>query len=137
MAKGYRIRCPRCGEVADYQTDGYCAKCGTPLHLEELPGMIQIYRMGSPLGVAVGFGIYIDEVPYGYVGNRETVKIRVPMGRHLVHVAQGMSRRCKDIAVTLSPAAPNGYLKVHMRMGFVSNTFIIEPANPSEMPAEG
>ena len=47
-----------------------------------------------------------------------------------------MNRRCQDLTFTLTPQAPIVYAKVYMKAGVFSNTFIIEPAMPHEMPME-
>lgn len=133
MANGFRVKCPKCGEVFDIPGDCTCAKCGTPLNAYQ-PAMIHLYRMGSPLGVAAGFGVYINGLPYGHIGNTETIHIPLPYGAHTVHVASGMNRRCNDMTVNLTPQAPVGYLKVRMKPGFWSNSFEIMPSDSSEMP---
>ena len=45
-----------------------------------------------------------------------------------------MNRRCSDPALRLTPEDPFICLKVHMKMGFVQNSFIIERVDPSTMP---
>ena len=62
------------------------------------------------------------------------VAYSLPFGTHKIHIASGMNRRCTDMTVTLTPQMPVGFLKVHMRVGFWSNTFVIEPATPDQMP---
>ena len=77
----YRIKCASCGFVGDYVNDGThiykCGKCGAP---HTFAGQMLLYRMGSPYGVAAGFGIYIDGAPFGHVGNKQTVRILLPEG---------------------------------------------------------
>lgn len=133
MADGLRVKCPQCGEVVDVFGDCSCAKCGAPLYAAQ-PAMIHLYRMGSAWGIANGFGVFIDGQPFGYIGNKETIHIPLPYGTHTVHVALGMSRRCNDMTVNLTPQAPVGYLKVRIVPGFWTNRFEIMPSDPSEMP---
>ncbi len=128
----YRLRCPKCGEVMDARGDVVC-KCGTPLTVQS-PGMIRIYRMGSPIGIAGGFGIYINGIPVGYIGNKQTVNIPVPYGTYTIHIAVGMNRGCNDPVVNITPESPVYCGKVHMRMGFWTNSFVIEEATPESMP---
>lgn len=135
MAIMLRTRCPQCGELVETQANCYCGKCGTPIHFAGM-GMVQIYRKGSPIGIAGGFGIYIDGQPLGYIGNKQSLRIPLPMGTHTLHFACGMNRRCQDLTFTLTPQAPIVYAKVYMKVGVFSNTFIIEPAMPHEMPME-
>lgn len=133
MANGLRVKCPGCGEVYDVAGSCPCAKCGAPLYASQ-PAMLHLYRLGSPVGVAVGFGIYVDGQPCGFIANKETIHIPLPYGPHTIHVASGMNRKCNDITVELTPAAPVGYMKVRLKPGFWSNSFELTPANPAEMP---
>lgn len=127
-----RVKCS-CGEVTNTQPGGICPKCKKPL---EIPGdaVIRLYRMGSPLGIAGGFGIYLNGEPMGHIGNKETVMLPVKYGTYTLHVAVGMSRKCKDLTCTLTPENRFANAKVWMKPGFWSNSFVIEPAAPEEMP---
>ena len=113
----FRVKCPRCGHVQDINGPCGCVKCSA--ELKPQPGEIRMYRMGNFVGAAGGFGVYIDEQPFG---------------THKIHVAAGMNRKCTDMLITLSPEAPVGFLKVRMKVGFLTNKFIIEPSMPEEMP---
>ncbi|MBE5804890.1 MAG: hypothetical protein E7316_10320 [Clostridiales bacterium] len=134
MAKLYRVKCS-CGNVINAAPGNVCPKCGQPLKFPE-GGMISLYRKGSPLGVAGGFDIYINNEPFGHIGNRETVHIPVSYGTYNLHVAVGMSRRCTDLVVNVTPENRQAYAKVWMRPGFWTNSFVIEPATGDEMPAD-
>ena len=127
-----RVRCS-CGEVTNTVPGGTCPKCHMPL---EIPGdaVIRLYRKGSPIGIAGGFGVYVNNVPMGYIGNKETIKIPVKYGTYTLHVAVGMSRKCEDYTFTLSPENRFANAKVWMRPGFWSNSFVIEAATAEEMP---
>ena len=129
--KNIRYRCHACKNVADVQTDTACPKCGAPA----LPGgYIKMYRMGSAYGVAMPFGIYIDNEPCGYIGNKQTCWIRVPFGTHRVHIAAAANRRCEDVMVTIAPEHPLEAVKVYMKPGFWTNKFVVVSANPAEVP---
>ena len=110
--------CPKCKKVVSFSPDG----------------MISIYRKGSPLGIAGGFGIYINNEPYGYIANRETVHIPLPYGSYNIHIAVGMNRRCTDMIINLTPENREAFLKVWMKPGFWQNTFVLEPSTREEMP---
>lgn len=133
MAKVFRMKCPHCGNVVNVPQTDPCPKCGTLLDTNQ-PAAIAVYRMGNFMGAAAGFGIYINNEPYGAIGNRETLIFPLPYGSYQMHVVCGMNRRCNDPVITLSPNDPFVCLKVHMKMGFVQNSFIIERADPSTMP---
>ena len=70
----------------------------------------------------------------GHIGNRETIRIPVRYGSYNLHVASGMNRRCNDIVINITPESPHAFMKVRMKMGFWTNSFVLEPANPNEMP---
>ncbi len=130
--KSYRIRCPRCGKVTDVKGDVACG-CGTLL-TPKADGMIRIYRMGSPVGVAAGFGIYLNNTPVGHIGNKQTVNIPVPFGTYNLHMASGMNRRCQDLVINISPENPIAGVKASIKMGVWSNTFVLTPAEPESIP---
>ena len=136
MSQLLRIKCPSCGNVVDVATTGSpCAKCGNALNLPE-EGMIQIYRMGSPLGVAVGMGIYINENPLGHLANTESIRIPVPYGHYKVHMTHGMNRKCKDAEFDITPENRFGFFKAHLKMGLITNTVVIKPATADQMPKD-
>lgn len=118
MADVVRFKCG-CGNVFDAPIDTpACTKCGAPL-VKDGMGELQLYRMGNPLGVAVGFGIYIDGQPYGHVANAQKVRLLVPYGTHTVHCTHGMSRKGVDVTVSLSPENPVAYTKAHINREFL------------------
>ncbi|MBQ9782998.1 MAG: hypothetical protein IJW44_00580 [Clostridia bacterium] len=90
--------------------------------------------MGSPVGVAVGYGIYINGQPYGHLANKQSVRISLPFGTHTFHFTCGMTRKREDLTITLSPETPIVYMKAHIKPGFWTNTIKAELAQESEMP---
>ena len=125
-----RIKCPQCGEANNaHFFNQPCKKCGLPLP-DPQQGSIYIYRQGSFFGCAGAFGIYINGEPYGHIGNTELIRIPVPFGTYNIHSAVGMNRKCQDLLVTVSPQYPVAYTKVYMKMGFWTNSFVIEPLDP-------
>ncbi len=131
----YRVKCPQCGNVIDVTGSLPCPKCGTAIDIN-MGGMVQLYRMGSPIGVAVGYGIYLDDQPFGHLANKQSILIPVPFGNHKIHMTCGMTRRCQDLLFNVSPESPNVYAKAHIKPGFWTNTIVVEFANPAEMPKE-
>ncbi len=132
MSNELRVKCA-CGHVVNAMPGAVCPKCKQALVFAE-DGLITIYRKGSPIGIAGGFGLYLNGEPIGYIGNRETVKIPVAYGNYTLHVAAGMNRRCTDLNITITPENRFAYAKVWMKPGFWTNSFVIEPASPEEMP---
>ena len=133
MAQLFRIKCPSCNEVQDIPANGPCKKCNTNIVLPE-DGVIQIYRMGSPLGVAVGMSIYLNEIPLGHLANAESVKIPVPYGHYKLHMTHGMNRKCKDAEFDITPENRFAYLKARLKMGLITNTVVIEQSTADQMP---
>ena len=126
-----RIKCPHCGDASNIRPgDTQCPECKKPIALSE-EGKIYLYRQGSVYGVAGAFGVYINGEAFGHIGNKETLCMPLPYGTYNIHSAVGMSRKCRDLQVTLSPESPNAYAKVYMRPGFWTNSFVVEPLDPS------
>ena len=132
MAVSFRFKCASCGEVSDLPANSVCPKCQQPLPLAE--GYVQVYRMGSPIGMAVGYGIYINGQPYGHLQNKHSVRIPLPLGTYNFHFTCGMTRKCEDLSVTLSPENPVAYVKAYITPGFWTNTIKAELAQLSDMP---
>ena len=128
----FRIKC-NCGLVQDAAAGAVCPQCKQPINFPQ-GGMIYLYRKGSPMGVAGGFGIYINGTPLGLIGNKQTVAIPVGFGTYNLHVASGMNRKCKDLAINITPENPIAYAKVYMKPGFWTNSFVVEPSTQEEMP---
>jgi len=127
-----RFRCG-CGNVFNgTEQTTVCPGCGRPLDLNNC-GAIQVYRMGNMVGMAVGMGIYVDEMPFGHLANKESVRLVVPYGTHKLHMTLSTNRNCNDPMITITPEAPVAFCKAHISGGFVAK-IVIEPANPQEMP---
>ena len=126
-----RFRC-RCGNVFNGDEHTFvCPNCHNQLQLNNC-GAIQIYRMGNMMGMAVGMGVYVDDVPFGHIGNKESVRLVLPYGTHKVHMTHTTTRACNDPLITITPHAPVAYLKAHFSgMGF---KITLDPARPEEMP---
>lgn len=132
-----RIKCPHCGDAANIYPDAtLCPECKKPISPSQ-EGKLYLYRQGSVYGVAGGFGIYLNGQPFGHIGNKELLCFPLPYGTYNIHCAVGMSRKCKDMQVTLSPDAPEAYTKVYIRPGFWANSFVIEPIDPAVLRNEG
>lgn len=131
MKAKIRLKCPHCHKVSNvFENATICPICHQPVDLSGA-GRIYLYRQGSFLGVAGGFGIHLNNEPYGHIGNRELLCFILPYGSYNIHCAAGMNRRCRDMVVNLSPVHDTAYVKVHMNPGFISNTFVLEPMDPA------
>ena len=124
-----RYRCPS-GHVFDgtaEQTN--CPTCGAGL---VKGGYIQLYRMGNFMGAAVGMGIYIDDLPFGHIGNKQSVYVSLPLGLHKIHMTHTATRYCNDPVYELSPQYPVLCCKAYFTNGgFKIN---VETAPPESMP---
>lgn len=130
MEAKIRAKCPRCGEVVNIHTENdVCPKCKSPMELSG-EGKIYIYRQGSVYGIAGGFGLFINGEASGYIGNKELLCFPVKYGTYNLHSAVGMSRKCRDLQVTISPENPVAYTKVYIKPGFWANSFVIEYMDP-------
>jgi len=130
MSAKTRFKCSYCGEVNNVNpANRSCPKCKKSLDMPN-EGRIYIYRQGSPYGIASGFGLYINDAPYGYIGNKELLCIPVKFGTYNIHAAVGMSRRCRDLQVTITPEQPVAYTKVYIKAGFWTNSFVVEHVDP-------
>lgn len=130
MAAKIRFKCPHCNEVSNLAANAVsCPKCHQPITLSP-EACIYLYRQGSPIGIGGGFGIYVNGEPFGHIGNKELLCFPLPYGTYNLHCAAGMSRRCRDMQITLTPEARIAYAKVYMKPGFWTNSFVIEPVDP-------
>ena len=130
MEAKIRVKCPHCGEVVNIRSEqDACPKCRAQMEIPN-EGSIYIYRQGSVYGVAGGFGLFINGDAHGYIGNKELLRFPVKYGTYTLHSAVGMSRKCRDLEVTVSPEKPEVYTKVYIKPGFWANSFVIEYLDP-------
>lgn len=129
----FRVKCSSCGNVCDIASDTVCPKCKNALTIPK-DGGVQIYRMGSPVGIAVGYGTYINGQPYGHIGNKESVKIPLAYGTYTFHFTCGMTRKCQDVTVEITPENRFAYIKARIKMGFWTNKIIAELVKLEDMP---
>ena len=131
MSATLRVICPHCAKPVNLsQSETLCPKCHQPIPLNP-EACFYLYRQGSPYGIAGGFGIYINGTPTGHIGNRELLCFPVPYGTYNIHCAVGLSKKCRDMQVTLTPENRVAFTKVYMKPGFWTNSFVIEPVDPN------
>lgn len=124
-----RYCCPNGHAFDGNESVTQCPKCGAPV---AKGGYIQMYRCGNYMGMAVGMGVYIDGVPYGHIGNKQSIRICVPFGSHMVHVTHTSTRSCNDPVFTVTPEAPYVWCKARfVKAGFKIE---VEPSDPNDMP---
>ena len=136
MSAKVRIKCPHCGDAANLKENEFiCPECDKPVQIPQ-EACIYLYRQGSFYGVAGGFSIYLNGEDFGSIGNKELLRIPLPYGSYNIHCAAGMSRKCRDMVVNLTPQAPVAYTKVYIKPGFWTNSFVLEPSTAEEMPQD-
>ena len=130
MKPNFRVKCPNCGKVSNIAGNGApCPSCKQPVSF--CPNAcVYLYRQGSVYGVAGGIGIFVNGESYGSIGNKELLCFPLPYGTYTFHCAVGMSRKCNDPVITLTPQNRVEYKKVYIKPGAWANSFIIEPIDP-------
>lgn len=129
----FRFKCVSCGAVYDRAQNVACPECGSPQPVIQ-GGYVQIYRMGSPLGMGAGYGMYINGVPYGHIANKQSVRVLLPYGTYTFHFTCGMTRRCEDVTVAITPENREIFVKAHIVAGFWTNKIVAEVVDRSQMP---
>ena len=129
--KKIRYKCS-CGHVDDLKQGQPCKKCRQPQ--DENRGFFKLYRMGNALGVMAPFTIYIDGEKCGKIGNKQTCWISLPYGSHAISIAAGFNKRGTELLFSLSPDHPLECGKVHMRVGAIMNSYIVESAPNESVP---
>ena len=132
-----RLLCPACRNVFDTPVQPpnqvQCPKCRAMVQIPA-EGLLKLYRMGNFMGAAAPAGIYLNEQPYGHLGNQGSINIPLNYGTYKIHMTMGMNRRCNDPIIQVSPEKPLHCYKMHIKMGAFSNTQVLEEAKPMDMP---
>lgn len=129
----FRLKCGACGHVVNAEAGSACPKCAKAL-ASGTESYVQIYRMGSPFGMAIGYGVYINEEPYGHLANKESIRVPLPFGKYTFRFTCGMTRNCDSLTVELTPENPVVYMKARMQPGFWTNKIVCETATADSMP---
>ena len=137
MSNLLRVKCPFCGKVQDIPYNCQCRKCGKGIILPE-DGVIQVYRMGNLMGMALRMRMYLNEIHLGYLGNMESIRIPVPYGHYTFRMKNPEKgiRRCYTVGVEFD-ITPNNrfvYLKAHSIPGAINSTVVVEQVPADQMP---
>lgn len=130
----YRYLCQKCNSLYTTTTEGAACGCGAVQDMNGY-GSITLYRMGSPLGVAVPMDIHFNGTGYGSLVNKECVKIFVPYGNYTVHVAHGMNRKCNDLTFNISESNKEAYVKAALKAGLFTNKIQLTECSASDLEA--
>ena len=137
MSTLLRFKCPKCGRVQDVPGNGPCRKCGVMITLPP-DGVIQIYRMGSPLGMALKMKIFLNDILLGYIGNTESIRIPVPYGHYKMYMRMPRKGLHKSYGAVqefdITPANRFVFFKARSVPGNMTNTTYMEPVTADQMP---
>lgn len=140
----YRIVCPDCGNVADAikrdPSAGFpCTKCGKAY---AYGGQLLIYRMGNglPSAAIVPVAIYIDGVFYGEMANRDSVRIMLSTGTHIIGLGARpgtiMNKmQSNQFQITVTPELYNFAFKVSVVYRYMGPYGLeLKQCSPAEIP---
>lgn len=144
FGRKYRVLCPDCQTVIDTlkrdQTYGFpCTRCGKAY---AYGGQLLLYRMGNglPSAAIVPVAIYIDNVFYGEIANRESLRIMLSAGTHVIGLGARpgtMFNRMQSnqFQITVGPQANNLAFKVSVVYRYMSPYGLeLKQCNPEEIP---
>lgn len=137
MSTLLRFKCPNCGRVQDVPGNGPCRKCRVMITLPP-DGVIQIYRIGVPYGMAYRMKIYLNDIPLGYLGNTESIRIPVPYGHYKIYMKlpdRSMHRSTGIIQeFDITPNNRYVFFKTQINPGYSNDTVYLEPTTADQMP---
>lgn len=144
IGRKYRVVCPDCQTVGDTlkrdASFGFaCPRCGKAY---AYGGQLLIYRMGNglPSAAIVPVAIYIDNVFYGEVANRESVRIMLSSGTHVIGLGARPGTRINrmqsnQFQITVGPQTNNLAFKVSVVYRYMGPYGLeLKQCNPEEIP---
>lgn len=139
----YRIVCPDCHSVSEFikqdDTPGFpCNNCGKAY---AYGGQVLFYRMGNgmPSCAVMPVNIMIDGVVYGEIKNRESVRVMLSAGTHVIGV-QGASfttrnSKSNQFQIVVGPQTYNFAFKVSVYFRYMNSDGLdFAVCNPEEVP---
>ena len=144
FGRKYRVVCPDCQTVVDNlkrdQTYGFpCTRCGKAY---AYGGQLLLYRMGNglPSAAIVPVAIYIDNVFYGEIANRESLRIMLSAGTHVIGLGARPGTiinrmQSNQFQITVGPQANNLAFKVSVVYRYMGPYGLeLKQCNPEEIP---
>ena len=129
MKAKLRVNCPHCGTTADLHCENAtCVKC---CELLEYPkeASLYIYRLGSMYLHPCKFRVYINDEMFGFIGNRELIRVPLKYGTYNIRSTLGVDNDCYGMQVTLTEENPAAYVRVRIKSGMKARLFV-EPMDP-------
>ena len=143
VGRKFRVYCPDCRHLSDDikrdATAGFpCPVCKKAY---AYGGQVLIYRMGNgmPSCAVMPVNIIIDGVAYGEIKNRESVRIMLSAGTHVVGV-QGASfttrnSKSNQFQIVVGPQTYNFAFKVSVYFRYMNSDGLdFAVCNPEEVP---
>ena len=144
LSRKYRVRCPDCGLVADDikrdLTVGFpCPSCKKAY---AYGGQLLLYRMGNgmPSCSLLHVDIMIDGVPYGEITNRESVRIMLSSGTHIIGMRSRpawpyRSNQSNQFQITVGPQSCNLAFKLSIVYRYMATEGLeLAECAPQEIP---
>lgn len=144
FGRKYRVVCPDCQTVVDNlkrdETYGFaCTRCGKAY---AYGGQLLLYRMGNglPSAAIVPVAIYIDNVFYGEIANRESLRIMLSTGTHVIGMGARPGTRINrmqsnQFQITVGPQTNNLAFKVSVVYRYMGPYGLeLKQCNPEEIP---
>ena len=144
VGRKYRVVCPDCQTVVDAlkrdESFGFgCTRCGKAY---AYGGQLLLYRMGNglPSAAIVPVAIYIDNVFYGEITNRESLRIMLSTGTHIIGLGARPGTRVNKMQsnqfqITVGPQANNLAFKVSVVYRYMGPYGLeLKQCAPEEVP---
>lgn len=144
FGRKYRIVCPDCHSVSEtLKRDETAAfPCGTCGKAYAYGGQLLLYRMGNahPALSITPVAVFIDGVYYGDIGNRESLRIMLSTGNHVIGMGAKPGTRINKMQsnqfqITVGPQSNNLAFKVSVVYRYMGPYGLeLNQCNPEEIP---
>ena len=144
VKRKYRVVCPDCHKVSEElkrdATPGFpCRFCGKTY---AYGGQVLIYRMGNgmPSCSLLHVDITVDGVIYGEISNRESVRIMLPNGTHVIGMVSRpawpySSNYSNQFQIVIGPQSYNLAFKLTISYRYMASDGLeLAPCAPEEIP---
>ena len=144
LSRKFRVRCPDCGNVSDDIKRDVTAGFPCPVCKKAYAygGQLLLYRMGNgmPSCSLLPVDIMIDGVPYGEITNRESVRIMLSSGTHIIGMRSRPAwpyspNQSNQFQITVGPQSYNLAFKLSIVYRYMaSNGLELAECAPEEIP---
>lgn len=144
LGRKYRIVCPDCHSVSETlkRDESAAFPCGTCGKAYAYGGQLLLYRMGNahPAISITPVAVFIDGVYYGDIGNRESLRIMLSTGNHVIGMGAKPGTRINKMQsnqfqITVGPQSNNLAFKVSVVYRYMGPYGLeLNQCNPEEIP---